>query len=92
MESQIKIWCAAILKDDWEDYLPDAALEKLQNLTFFKLIDLCYLLDGDLNTFLPPLQCFLGAPELATVTESKKFQYLIKFGYEHVTEAYRGGN
>ena len=88
MECQIKIWCAAILKDNWEDYEPDAPLEKIQNMTFFKLIDLCYLLDGDLNTFLPPLECFLSAPELANITESKNFQYLIKFGYEHMKEAY----
>ncbi|XP_063701326.1 nuclear pore complex protein Nup133 [Culicoides brevitarsis] len=89
VEVQSKIWCAAILRDDWEDYSPDEPLEKIQNMTFFKLIDLCYLLDGDLNQFLPPLQVFLNAPELASISDSKKFQYLIKLGYEHVLETYQ---
>lgn len=88
-DCQIKIWCAAILKDDWEDYLPDAPLDKMQNMMFFKLIDLCYLLDGSLDKFLPPLQSLLNAPELASISDSKNFQFLIKFGYEYISDAYR---
>lgn len=61
----------------------------MQAMLFFKLIDLCYIMDGELENFLPPLESFLNAPELGDLTQSKSFQYLLKLGYEHISESYR---
>uniref|UniRef100_A0A336M2M2 CSON000919 protein n=1 Tax=Culicoides sonorensis TaxID=179676 RepID=A0A336M2M2_CULSO len=84
-ECEIKIWCAAILKDDWEDYDPENIIDKIQNMTFFKLIDLCYVLGGSFNIFMPNLKCLMDAPELELLSKNKSFQYLIKYGFEYIT-------
>ncbi|XP_055603804.1 nuclear pore complex protein Nup133 [Uranotaenia lowii] len=89
MEVRHKIWCAAILRDNWETYNRNAPLDTMQNMMFFRLIDLCYILDGELENFLPAVENFLTAPELGELVESKAFQYLIKLGYEHIYESYR---
>ncbi|XP_058458903.1 nuclear pore complex protein Nup133-like [Malaya genurostris] len=89
MEVRHKIWCSAILRDNWDDYNRNAPLDTMQNMMFFRLIDLCYILDGELENFLPPVESFLTAPELCELTESKSFQYLIKLGYEHIYDSYK---
>ncbi|XP_053688434.1 nuclear pore complex protein Nup133 isoform X2 [Sabethes cyaneus] len=89
MEVRHKIWCAAILRDNWEDYNRNAPLDTMQNMMFFRLIDLCYILDGELENFLPPVESFLTATELGELVESKSFQYLIKLGYEHIYDSYK---
>lgn len=43
-EVRHKIWCAAILKDTWKGYDMNSPLEVMENMMFFKLIDLCYLM------------------------------------------------
>lgn len=43
-DTRHRIWCAAILRDNWTDYDTDTALNYLQNLLFFKLIELCHLM------------------------------------------------
>lgn len=63
----------------------------MQNMIFFKLIDLCHFLDGDLDTFLPPMEYLVAAPELERIKNDQKFLYLLKFGYEHV-DVYRSKN
>lgn len=89
-EYRHKIWCAAILKDDWLKYDMNAPLDRMQEMLFFKLVDLCYLLDRDISNFLPPLDSFLTAPELRDLTTDKSFLYLIKLGYEHIYESCNG--
>ncbi|XP_052902993.1 nuclear pore complex protein Nup133 [Anopheles moucheti] len=90
IEIRHRIWCAAIQRDTWEEYNKNAPLDSMQNMLFFRLIDLCYISDaGDLENFLPPLESFLNAPELGDLTQSKSFQYLMKLGYEHISESYR---
>ncbi|XP_035903262.1 nuclear pore complex protein Nup133 [Anopheles stephensi] len=90
IEIRHRIWCAAILRDSWEEYNKNAPLDSMQNMLFFRLIDLCYISDaGELENFLPPLESFLNAPELGELTQSKSFQYLMKLGYEHINESYR---
>ncbi len=64
-----------------------APLEKMQELLFFKLIDLCYLLEHDLS-FLPPIDSFLTASELLHLSNEKSFQYLLKLGFEHIYQSY----
>ncbi|XP_040171199.1 nuclear pore complex protein Nup133 [Anopheles arabiensis] len=90
IEVRHRIWCAAVLRDSWEEYNKNAPLDSMQNMLFFRLIDLCYISDaGELENFLPPLESFLNAPELGDLTQSKSFQYLMKLGYEHINESYR---
>lgn len=43
-EMKQKIWCAAILRDNWEMYNVNAPLEAVQSFTFYKLVDLCLIL------------------------------------------------
>lgn len=78
------------MKDSWSGYDVNQPLETMQNLIFFKLIDLCFLLDHDLESFLPPIEYLLNAPELEKIKNDQQFQFLIKFGYEHIFEAYSG--
>ncbi|XP_058813495.1 nuclear pore complex protein Nup133 [Topomyia yanbarensis] len=89
MEVRHKIWCSAILRDNWENYNRNAPLDTMQNMMFFRLIDLCYILDGELENFLPPVENFLTATELGELAENKSFQYLIKLGYEHIYDSYK---
>uniref|UniRef100_A0A182VS51 Nucleoporin Nup133/Nup155-like N-terminal domain-containing protein n=1 Tax=Anopheles minimus TaxID=112268 RepID=A0A182VS51_9DIPT len=90
IEIRHRIWCAAIQRDSWDEYNMNAPLDSMQNMLFFRLIDLCYISDaGELENFLPPLESFLNAPELGDLTQSKSFQYLMKLGYEHINESYR---
>lgn len=44
VEVRHKIWCAAILRDDWTTYNINAPQENLQNMLFFKLVDLCFFM------------------------------------------------
>lgn len=39
-----KIWCSAILRDKWDSYNINAPQEALQQLMFFKLVDLCFFM------------------------------------------------
>lgn len=87
-EVRRKIWCAAILRDDWQRVNVNVPQEDLQNLLFFKLVDLCFFMDTDLSEFLPPIEQFMCAPELGNLTQDKSFQYLFKLGYEYIGEAY----
>lgn len=109
LEVRHKIWCAAILKDSWRGYDMNSPLDGMQNMLFFKLIDLCYLmsefffflilykiffmfsifLDSELDDFLPSLEDFLHSTDLGDLNEEKSFQFLIKFGYEHVYQSYK---
>lgn len=43
-EVKHKIWCSAILRDEWNSYNVNAPQETLQQLTFFKLVDLCFFM------------------------------------------------
>lgn len=39
-----RIWCSALLRDDWQNYNVNAPLETLQNYMFYKLVELCMVL------------------------------------------------
>lgn len=39
-----RIWCSAVLRDDWQHYNVNAPLETLQNYMFYKLVELCMVL------------------------------------------------
>lgn len=88
LEYRHKIWCGAIKNDSWVDYNMNSPLDALQDLLFFKLIDLCYILDNEIENFLPPIDSFLTALELGPLINEKSFQFLLKLGYEHIYESY----
>lgn len=46
-------------------------------------------LDSDLDDFLPSLEDFLHSTDLGALNEEKSFQFLIKFGYEHIYQSYK---
>lgn len=84
LEVRHKIWCAAILKDSWTALDLSTPDKSLQKLTFFKLVECCYLLDGHVRDLVPPAQTFLKAPELGRLVEDKSFQFMLKYGYEQL--------
>jgi len=88
IDSRHKIWCAAILRDSWFDIDMNNPMDQMENMMFFKLIDLCYFMNH-LNDFLPPQQEFLGSTDLDDLIHDKSFQYLLKLGYEHIYEMYQ---
>lgn len=51
-EARQKIWCAAILRDNWTQYDVDNAVDYLQNLLFFKLVEVSHLMGKILKYYL----------------------------------------
>lgn len=47
-----------------------------------------FILGSNIDDFLPPIKDFLEAPELASLTPLKSFQFLLKLAYEHINESY----
>ncbi|XP_037820765.1 nuclear pore complex protein Nup133 [Lucilia sericata] len=88
-EARHKIWCAAILRDNWVEYDTNSAVDYIQNLLFFKLIELCHLMDGDFESFLPPMEEFISSTDLEDLVSNKSFQYLLKLTYEYINDAYK---
>ncbi|KAG5672648.1 hypothetical protein PVAND_002761 [Polypedilum vanderplanki] len=84
-----KIWCAAIRKDNWLDINMDAPLDKISETIFYKLVELCYVLDNDLQTFVPRIDTFLTSIELESLLNEKAFVFLIKLAYEHIIETFK---
>ncbi|XP_054725254.1 nuclear pore complex protein Nup133 [Anastrepha obliqua] len=84
-----KIWCASILRDNWTAYDTNNAMDYLQNLLFFKLVEVCHLMDGDCETFLPPIDDFLNSHELGDLVHNMSFQYLFKLTYEYISDAFK---
>lgn len=83
-----KIWCAAIKRDNWLDVNMDAPLDKINESMFYKLVELCFMLDGEIDS-LPPVEMFLNSPELKDLLEEQEFQYLLKLAYEHIRETFK---
>lgn len=89
LEMRNKIWSAAIKRDNWLNVNMDAPLDKVSETLFFKLVDLCYMLDGEVASVLPPVDAFLTSPDLEHLTREKSFQYLLKLAYEHIRETFK---
>lgn len=84
-----KIWYAVIKKDNWLRINLDDPLDKIKETTFYKLVELCFILDSDLEVYVPPVDTFLTAVELENLTREKSFVYLIKLIYEHFRETFK---
>lgn len=89
LEYRNKIWCAAIKKDNWLSINLDNPLDKISETIFYKLVDLCFILDNDLEMYVPPVDTFLTAMELEDFLSEKSFVYLIKLTYEHIRETFK---
>lgn len=89
LEYRNKIWCAAIKKDNWLSINLDNPLDKISETIFYKLVELCFILDNDIKMFLPPIDIFLTASELDDFLSQKSFVYLIKLTYEHFRDTFK---
>lgn len=89
LEYRNKIWSSAIRRNNWLDVNMDVPLDKVSETYFFKLVELCYLLDGDVSNSLPPVDTFLTSPDLEELLSEKTFQYLLKLAYEHISESFK---
>lgn len=89
IEIRNRIWCSAIKRDEWHNVNMDAPLDKISETLFFKLVELCFMLDGEINSTLPPVDVFLTASELSGILSSKPVQYLLKLAYEHIYETFK---
>lgn len=88
VELRNKIWYAAIKKDNWLNVNMDAPLDKINEFLFYKLVDVCFLLDNNLE-LLPTVNVFLTAPELEDYLSQSTFQYLMKLTFEHIQENFK---
>lgn len=84
-----EIWCSAIKKDNWFDINMDAPFDKIRETTFYKLVELCYILDNSIEVFVPPVDALLTSSELKSLLSQKSFAYLLKLTYEHITENFK---
>lgn len=89
LEYRNKIWCASIKRDDWLNVNMDAPLDKINETLFYKLVELCYMLDSEVDGILPPVDTFLTSPDLGDLLHHKSFQYLLKLAYEHMRESFK---
>lgn len=46
-------------------------------------------LDGDFESFLPPMEEFVNSTELEDLVSNKSFKYLLKLTYEYINDAYK---
>lgn len=51
LDMKHKIWCTAILRDNWDTYNVNAPLETVLNFMFYKLIDLCLISCKSISTW-----------------------------------------
>ncbi|KAI5748024.1 hypothetical protein M8J77_021065 [Diaphorina citri] len=92
----LEIWLMAILRDQ-ERYLTPLADNEdpslvIQDLMFFRVVDVIVRFDSNLSSYLPPLSQFLECEDLpSTLQTSPQFKYLMELGYEHVTQALKSG-
>lgn len=86
----MEIWVMALLRDQ-DRYLTSLADNEdpslvIQELMFFKIIDVKVRFDSNLSSYLPPLSLFLDCEDLpSTLRSSPQFKYLLELGYELVT-------
>ncbi|XP_076223493.1 nuclear pore complex protein Nup133 [Nomia melanderi] len=84
---KLRIWARAAKRDQW-DTIGKNPEQQVQELVFFKLMDLAHFMGGSAEEFLPPIDTLLIEPELGSLAASSNFQYLIKFVYEYAYHNY----
>ncbi|XP_028398502.1 nuclear pore complex protein Nup133-like [Dendronephthya gigantea] len=83
---RLRIWCQAILVDDWANMEADDPILAARNTVFFKTVEVALHEGFDLASYLPSLESFLNSEDLKAVglPENSTFQYLLRAGYEQI--------
>nr|XP_033334871.1 nuclear pore complex protein Nup133 [Megalopta genalis]XP_033334872.1 nuclear pore complex protein Nup133 [Megalopta genalis]XP_033334873.1 nuclear pore complex protein Nup133 [Megalopta genalis] len=84
---KLKIWARAAKRDQWNTIGKNPE-QQVQEIVFFKLMDLTHFMGGVAEEFLPPIDRLLVEPELGDLAASSNFQFLIKFVYEYAYHNY----
>lgn len=79
-----RIWCAAVLRNEWEDLKTDDPVSLLPELLLFRIADLALSRGIDLTTFLPSLDELLAIPDLQDLENNPTFAFIVAAGYEHL--------
>ncbi|XP_063220927.1 nuclear pore complex protein Nup133 isoform X2 [Bacillus rossius redtenbacheri] len=79
-----KIWCQAVLRDDWVNMDTSSPTSAIQETMFFKLAN--HMVDSGERPeeFLPQFDRLLEASELDSLRHNSTFQFLLKMCYEHI--------
>ena len=80
-----QIWCRAILRDNWGLINTHDLLEDIKDTIFFKTVEMAHA-DEEINLrqFLPNVDVLLGSDLLEGLKNDKKFEYLIRAGFEQI--------
>lgn len=84
---KLRIWARAAKRDQW-DIIGKNPEQQVQEMVFFKLMDLVHFMGDSVDEFLPPVDMLLVDPELENLATSSNFQFLIKFVYEYAYHNY----
>ncbi|GAB6026024.1 hypothetical protein CHUAL_012235 [Chamberlinius hualienensis] len=80
-----RIWCRAILRDDWNSFDTDKdPLEICSRTVFFQAIELVFNDNMNLRDLLPDIKIILENEELGSLRENTKFSYFLQVGYEQI--------
>lgn len=89
-ELRHKIWCQAILRDEWLEANADVPLMVVQKTVFYKLVELINFMDMSGQSFkelVPPKERLLEAMELEALPDQESFRYLLGVAYENFEHA-----
>uniref|UniRef100_A0A1E1XA31 Putative nuclear pore complex protein n=1 Tax=Amblyomma aureolatum TaxID=187763 RepID=A0A1E1XA31_9ACAR len=81
---RMRIWCAAILRNQWEDLETDDPVSAMKDLLFFRIADLGFSQGRNLAEYLPSLEDLLEMPELQDLSGNPNFSFILAAGYEHM--------
>ncbi|XP_050036430.1 nuclear pore complex protein Nup133 [Dermacentor andersoni] len=81
---RMRIWCAAILRNQWEDLNTDDPVRVMPDLLFFRIAELHFSKGLNLAEFLPSLDELLEMPDLQDLGSNPAFSFMLGAGYEHM--------
>lgn len=84
LKLRMHVWCQAMLRDQWDNLDTDRPLEAMKELLFFRIAELAFSQNVDLNKFLPAVEDLLGMPELLDMRENQNVEFMLRAGYEHI--------
>ena len=81
----MRIWSAAVSRDDWRDMDVDNPVDAIKDTLFFRLAEFCYLQGSPLAEVLPDIEAVFSAPDLEEdLTSDTNFRFFMRTGYEHM--------
>ncbi|KAK7104815.1 nuclear pore complex protein Nup133-like [Littorina saxatilis] len=92
-ELKLFIWCQAILRDSdrWMDPSEKDPIKIRNETLFFRTVDLIYNEGDDLGVVLPSTETLLDCHFLGDLRNNKHFQFLLKAGYEIISNVLLSG-